>query len=120
MKVILLTAIESLREEKKKTKKKRKKKQKHKRREGNSRKTEISTGSKSIINTSLNVTSVEAAEAWPKHSDGKARLQWISGLKVLGESLHCTVHSALFVTLIYFVIQTFYATDHFQKSGFYL
>ena len=84
MKVILLTAIESLREEKKKTKKK-KKKQKNKRREGKPQRTAISRKDSTPRSASLDVASVETAEAWSEHSERKSRYQWISGFKMLGK-----------------------------------
>ena len=74
--MILLTAIESLRENKKKAKKK-KKKQKNKR-------TGISKGS-SPKSASLNMASVEAAEAWSEHRERKSGYHWIGGLKMLGK-----------------------------------
>ena len=83
MKVILLTAIESLREEKKKTKKK--KKQKNKRREGKPRRTTISRKDSTPRSASLDVASEETAEAWPEHSKRKSGYQWISGFKMLGK-----------------------------------
>ena len=73
-KVILLTAIESLREMKKKIEKTN-----NKRKEDKAERTGISKGS------TLDVASVEtAADAWPDHCDVKSGYQWISGLKVLG------------------------------------
>ena len=78
-KVILLTAIESLRE-----KKKKKKRQKNKRQEGKSKRTAISKVSKPR-SASLDVASVETAEAWSEHKDVKSGYQWINGLKMLGK-----------------------------------
>ena len=73
LKVILLTAIESLREKKKKTKKK--KRQKNKRQEGKSKRAAASEGSKPR-SASLDVASVETAEAWSEHSHVKSGLAW--------------------------------------------
>ena len=73
-KVILLTALESLREMKKKIEKTN-----NKRKEDKSQRTGISKGS------TLDVAIVEtASDAWGDHKDEKSGYQWISGLKVLG------------------------------------
>ena len=64
-KVILLTAIESLREDKSDT-------------------TDTASKCSTPISESLDVASVETAEAWSEHKDVKSGYQWISGLKMLG------------------------------------
>ena len=76
-KVILLTAIESLREGKaKKTKKAKKKRQEDK------SKGEI----KRPRSATLDIASVETSEAWSNHSISERKIgyQWINGLKMLG------------------------------------
>ena len=74
-KVILLTAIESLRE-RKKTKKAKKKRQEDK------TKGEI----KRPRSATLDIASVETSEAWSNHSISERKIgyQWINGLKMLG------------------------------------
>ena len=64
--MILLTAIESLREEEKEAREQEDK------------------GSRPG-NATLEVTSVETAKAWSDQSERKVSYQWISGLKMLGE-----------------------------------
>ena len=64
--MILLTAIESLREEEKEAGEQEDK------------------GSRPG-NATPDVTSVETAKAWSDQSERKASYQWISGLKMLGE-----------------------------------
>ena len=81
-KVILLTTIESLREKKKKT---RKRKQKNKSQTTD----DVSSKGSTPRSASLDVSSVETAEAWSDHSDEKSGYQWISGLKMLGMYLWC-------------------------------
>ena len=74
--MILITAIEALREEKKKRKTKKKKKHIVQTAPGES------TMPKS---TPLDVTSVEAAEAWTGQNTRTNRKRWFDGLKIMGE-----------------------------------
>ena len=79
-KVILLTAIESLREGK--AKKTKKAKKVTKKRQEDKSKGEI----KRPRSATLDIASVETSEAWSNHSISERKIgyQWINGLKMLG------------------------------------
>ena len=79
-KVILLTAIESLREKKKK--KTRKIKQKS---ELQPIDDDVSNKGSTPRSASVDVSSVETAEAWSDHIIEKSGYKWITGLKMLGK-----------------------------------
>ena len=76
-KVILLTAIESLREGKAKKTKKAKKKRQEVKSKGEIKRPRSAT---------LDIASVETSEAWSNHSISERKIgyQWINGLKMLG------------------------------------
>ena len=87
IKVILLTAIEALREEKKNTKQKRKKgtKKKRKKRFDQTLKTDTPLESASRPrSTSHDMASVESAEAWTEQRSGTTSYQLIDCLKIMG------------------------------------
>ena len=93
--MILLTAIESLREEEKEAGEQEDK------------------GSRPG-NATLDVASVETAKAWSDQSERKASYQWISGLKMLGELILYTKKRMVGATTCDVIEMTKYC---FRKEG---